>query len=152
MDRRKGLATRIERIHEAVGNPLNETDLPDDCSDPFAYFTDENGTWDHEEYARLLLETRGTAGPAWVGLRELDELQERLAELEDCYLRLWELVDTVHFDRADRRELAALADRIENDAYVDRQIFDSIQAQLITLGEVDLDPTENRSPRRSDRE
>lgn len=150
MHRRKDLANRIERIHEAVGSPLNETDLPDDDSDPFTYFTDENGAWNHEEYARLLLEQRGTAGPAWVGLRELDEIQEHLMELEERYLRLWELVDGSLLESTDRQELAALADRIENETYVDRQIFDSIRAQLVTLGEVDLTTIENESACGSD--
>ena len=147
MNRRNGWGERIKRIQVASGAPLDETDLPNGNSDAFTYFTDEEGEWNHEEYGRVLLERRGTAGPAWVGLRELDELQENLTALEERYLRLWELIDEDQFSRvgADRREFELLANQIANGEYVDRGIIDSIRAQLLVLGEIDLDVSDNDS-------
>lgn len=147
MNRRDRWAERIERIRVASGDPLDGTDLPNGNSDPFTYFTDEEGGWNHEEYGRILLEKRGTAGPAWVGLRELEELQEDLTALEERYIVLWELIDEDRFARAgaDRREFERLANQIGTGEYVDRGIIDSVRAQLLVLGEIDLDVSDNDS-------
>lgn len=149
MDRRDRSAERVERIRVTSGETLDETDLPNGTSDPFTYFTDEEGEWNHEEYARVLLKRRGTAGPAWVGLRELDELQENLTALEEGYLRLWEMVEEDRVSRvsADRREFELLANQIANEGCVDQGIIDSIRAQLLILGEIDLDVSDTDSDR-----
>lgn len=139
MNRRDDLEARIERLRGAAGDPLNHTDLPNETLDPFAYFTDGVGRWNHADYASVLLERRGTAGPAWVGLRELDELQEKILALKERYLRLWEVIDAEQFSQreVDLDEFERLADQLANDRWVESGIIESIRAVLITLGEID---------------
>lgn len=135
------LADRIERIAAAYDRPPDESDLPGGHDDPIVYLTDEDGDWDDLRYAWLLLEARGPPGPAWVALRELEELEHTLDTLEARFLRLWRLAHD-GWQAGDEhenilREAEPVADRIAAEGYLDRRLFDSIRAQLVILGELE---------------
>ncbi|WP_152041119.1 hypothetical protein [Salinigranum salinum] len=135
------LADRIERIAAAYERPPDESDLPEGYDDPIVYLTDEDGNWSDLRYARLLLEARGPSGPAWVALRELEELERELDSLETRFLRFWRFADrewqTDDEYESLQREAESVADQIAAEGYLDRRLIDSIRAQLVILGELE---------------
>lgn len=135
------LSERLKHFHDTFDGPPDWSDLPEGYADPVAYFTDADGDWDDLRYARVLLKTYGQSGPAWVALRELEELERALGILERRYLRLWELALAARTDREDGNEhgdweeAERIAARIAAGRYSDQRVFHSIRAQLVTLGE-----------------
>jgi hypothetical protein len=134
------LADRIERIAAAYGGPPDESELPEGYDDPILYLTDEDGDWSDLRYARLLLEARGPSGPAWVALRELEELERKLDSLETRFLRVWRFAHGEWQSEDEyediQREAEPVADQIAAGGYLDRRLIESLRAQLVILGEL----------------
>jgi hypothetical protein len=143
------LNERLEHFYDTFEGPPDWSNLPEGHADPFGYFTDADGDWDDVRYARVLLESYGPSGPAWVALRELEVLERAFGTLERQYLRLWELALAARTDRGDGtehgdwEEAERMATRIAAGSYPDQGVFDSIRAQLVTLGEDAGQPSES---------
>jgi hypothetical protein len=142
------LSKRLEHFYDTFEGPPDWSFLPEGYGDPVGYFTDTDGDWADLRYARMLFKTYGPSGPAWVALRELEELERAFSTLERRYLRLWELTLATRTDREDGtehgdwEEAERMATRIATGEYPDQGVFDSIRAQLVTLGEDAGPPSE----------
>jgi hypothetical protein len=125
------LNERLEHFYDTFESPPDWSDLPEGHADPVGYFTDADGDWDDVRYARVL-----------------EVLERAFGTLERRYLRLWELALAARTDREDGtehgdwEEAERTATRIAAGSYPDQGVFDSIRAQLVTLGEDVGQPSE----------